>query len=115
MWRVGLVLVFSLIAGSAISAQAAPKPKPPDPIFGVDKVKHFFVAGFIESMTFAGLEAAGASRSSSRAGGIAAMTVASFGREIHDRKVKGLFSVRDLLWDGIGATAALIVINKTQR
>jgi hypothetical protein len=115
MRRPGALLVLCLITAPCLGGQATAKPKQPDPIFGVDKVKHFFIAGFIESMTFAGLEAAGASRSSARTGGIAAMTVASFGREIHDHKVKGLFSVRDLLWDGIGATAALIVINKTQR
>ena len=86
----------------------------PEPIFGVDKVKHFFIAGFIESMAFAGLQAAGSERSTARSAAIGATAVVSFGREIHDRRTKGLFSVRDLLWDGLGAGAALMVINKTQ-
>jgi hypothetical protein len=102
-----------LLAPAGMSAQD--RPKPPDPIFGVDKVKHFFIAGFVETMTFAGLQAAGANRSSARGGAIGATVVVSIGREIHDRKTKGLFSVRDLVWDAIGASAAMAVINKTQR
>jgi hypothetical protein len=40
--------------------------------------------------------------------------VASLGREFHDRRTKGLFSVKDLVWDALGAGAALLVINKTK-
>lgn len=97
----------------ALAAQALPKPR--DSIIGVDKVKHFFIAGFVESMTFAGLQAAGANRSPARTAAISATAIVSIGREIHDRKTKGLFSVRDLLWDTIGATAGILLINKTQR
>jgi uncharacterized protein YfiM (DUF2279 family) len=85
-----------------------------DPLFGVDKVKHFFIAGFVETMTFAGLEAAGAKKSPARTAAIGTTVVVSFGREIHDRRKKGLFSVKDLLWDALGAGAALLVINKTR-
>jgi len=93
----------------------AQKPKPADPVFGVDKVKHFFIAGFVESMTFAGMQAVGSNRSTARISAISATAIVSLGREIHDRKTKGLFSVRDLAWDAIGASAAMLVLNKTQR
>jgi uncharacterized protein YfiM (DUF2279 family) len=102
----GLALAFPLEAQS---------PRPADPLFGVDKVKHFFIAGFVESMTFAGMQSLGASRSTSRITAIKATSIVSIGREIHDKKKKGLFSVRDLAWDAIGAGAALVVLNKTQR
>ena len=98
-----------------LAAGAQSRPKPADPVFGVDKVKHFFIVGFVESMSFASLQAAGSSRSTAKTGAIGAATIVSFGREIHDRRTKGLFSVRDLVWDAIGASAALIVINKTQK
>lgn len=112
--RLRAALIACLMAAPiALDAQA--RAKPADPIFGVDKVKHFFMAGFVESMTFASLQAAGSNRSAARTGGIAAAAVVSFGREIHDRRTKGLFSVRDLIWDAIGASAALVVINKTQK
>lgn len=97
----------------ALAAQSTAKPR--DSIIGVDKVKHFFISGFVESMTFAGLQAAGANRSPARTAAISATAIVSLGREIHDRKTKGLFSVRDLLWDTIGATAGILLINKTQR
>ena len=95
-------------------AAAQSQPKPADPLFGVDKVKHFFIAGFVETMTFSGLQAAGANRTSARDAAIGAAAAVSFGREIHDRRTKGLFSVKDLVWDAIGAGAALLVINKTR-
>jgi hypothetical protein len=109
-----LLIVAALVFGPT-TVQGQSRAKPADPIFGVDKVKHFFLAGFVETITFAGLEAAGSSRSGARAGAIGAAAVVSFGREFHDRRTKGLFSVRDLVWDAIGATAAMAVINKTQR
>lgn len=107
-------LLVALILFSAFALPVhAQKPKPADPVIGVDKVKHFFIAGFVESMTFAGLQSAGSSRSTARASAIGMTAIVSVGREIHDKRKKGLFSVRDLVWDTIGATAALLVLNKT--
>ena len=107
-----LVVVSLLVTPSLAGAQS--RPKPADPIFGVDKVKHFFIAGFVETMAFSGLQAAGVNRSSARGAAIGATTVVSLGREIHDRRTKGLFSVKDLVWDALGAGAALLVINRTK-
>lgn len=107
-----MISLIALAAPHATNAQT--KAKPADPIVGVDKAKHFFIAGFVETMTFAGLEAAGASRSPAKSGAIAMTLAVSIGREIHDKRTKGLFSVRDLAWDLIGGTAAMLVINKTR-
>lgn len=107
-----LVFVMLFCVSNTLHAQ---KPKPADPVFGVDKVKHFFIAGFVESMSFAGTQAVGSNRSTARISAISVTAIVSVGREIHDRKTKGLFSVRDLAWDAIGATAAMMVLNKTQR
>ncbi|MEO5589750.1 MAG: hypothetical protein ABIS03_09200 [Gemmatimonadaceae bacterium] len=113
--RHGLMLLGLAVLLLPIAARAQPAaPKLGDRNFGPDKVKHFFVVGFVESMTFAGLQALGANRGPARAGAISAAVVISLGREIHDRRTKGLFSFRDLAWDAIGASAALLVINKTQ-
>ena len=111
-------LLAALLLGLAVTVGSADGQAPArhsDPFFGPDKVKHFFIAGFIESMTFAGLEAAGANRSTSRAGGVSAALAASFGREVHDRRTKGHFSIRDLAWDVLGTGAAMLVRNKTQK
>ena len=108
-----LVLVLILLIPSTVAAQSTSRP--PDLIFGVDKVKHFFIAGFVESISFSGLQTAGANRSSARSAAIGATVAVSIGREFHDRRKKGLFSVKDLVWDALGAGAALMVINKVQR
>ena len=109
--KIRLIFAAFILITAPLHAQ---KVKPPDPILGVDKVKHFFIAGFVESMSFAGMQAAGSSRSTARTGAITAAAVVSVAREIHDKKKKGLFSVRDLAWDAIGASAVLLVLNKTQ-
>ena len=80
----------------------------------MDKVKHFLMAGFVETVTFAGLEALGADKSPARSGAIAMTVSVSLGREIHDRRTKGLFSFKDLAWDFLGGTAAMLIINKTK-
>ncbi len=109
--RIGLILAAFVLIAAPLEAQKA---KPSDPVFGVDKVKHFFIAGFVESMSFAGLQAAGSSRSTAKTAALAATAVVSVAREVHDKKKKGLFSIRDLAWDAIGASAAILVLNKTQ-
>ena len=108
-----LILIAAALS-FASSAHAQP-PRRDDRIFGIDKVKHFFIAGFVETLTFGALQAAGTERAPARTGSIALTATLSFGREIHDGRTKGLFSVRDLLWDALGATAGLLIINKTVR
>ena len=82
---------------------------------GPDKVKHFFMAAFIESAAFSGLEAGGGSRNSAFAGAVGTTVAISIGREVHDKRTKGLFSLGDLLWDAIGAAAAGEMLRHTQR
>ncbi|MBA3340207.1 MAG: hypothetical protein H0T48_00050 [Gemmatimonadaceae bacterium] len=86
-----------------------------EPWTGPDKVKHFFVAAFVESFGFAGLQAMGAGRGAALTGAIAATAAAAVGREIYDRRAKGVFSPSDLAWDAAGAAAALLVLTRTQR
>jgi Predicted periplasmic lipoprotein (DUF2279). len=89
--------------------------KPKDTFLGPDKVKHFFMSAFIESVAFGGMEAAGASRSASIGTASALTAAAGIGREIHDKITKNLFSFGDLAWDTIGTGAALLLISHTQR
>ena len=110
-----VLLALTLGAGTLQGQAQTHSTKPKDTPFGPDKVKHFLIAGFVESVAFAGLQAAGANRNAARSGALAAVAGASIGREIHDRKTKGLFSKADLIWDALGAGAALLIINKTQK
>ncbi|MDQ3082384.1 MAG: alpha/beta hydrolase, partial [Gemmatimonadota bacterium] len=97
---------------TSLSEESSPRAK--DSLIGIDKLKHFLLAGFVEGVAFAGLQAAGASRIESLAvAGISAAAV-SLGRERHDRRTTGLFSFGDLVWDALGAGAAMLVLTRVR-
>lgn len=84
--------------------------------FGSDKIKHFFISAFVESLAFSALQAAGANRRSALAGGIATSAAVGIAREIHDRRTPGKwFSYRDLTADAVGIGAAAILLRHTTR
>jgi uncharacterized protein YfiM (DUF2279 family) len=109
-----ILLVVVVTTASPAQAQSAQK-HPRDTWFGADKVKHFFMSAFIESMTFSGLQAVGASRNTAFAGAVATTVGFGIGKEMHDKKTTGLFSFGDLTWDAIGMGAGGLVLRKTQR
>ena len=86
-----------------------------DPWFGADKLKHFFTAAAVESVAYAGLRAAGVSHAPAVAGAWGAATAASVGKELHDLRSYGLFSLKDLTWDASGALTASLLIAHTER
>lgn len=90
-------------------------PRTRDSVVGIDKLKHFLVSGFVESVAFAGLQGAGANRDASLAGAGTATAVVAVGREVHDRRATGLFSFGDLLWDALGAGAAMLLLTRIGR
>lgn len=113
----GAALMVAATAG-AQSPDSSRTPHPPpahDALFGLDKPKHFLLTAFIESASFAGLQAAGTSRRTAMIGGLTGASVFAIGREIHDRRTKGLFSFGDLVWDALGAGAAAVMLRHTYR
>jgi putative lipoprotein len=87
-----------------------------DSWFGIDKIKHFFMSAFIESVSYSALQAAHANHRSAMAGAIGVTAAFGIGREIHDsRNPKNIFSVKDLSWDAIGAGAGLVLLSHTIR
>ena len=86
-----------------------------DSVLGIDKLKHFLIAGFVESVTFAGLQAAGVERNAALGGAGATTAIVSIGREYQGRRASGVFSLGDLLWDALGAGAALLILTRVQR
>lgn len=88
---------------------------PPDSWFGVDKIKHFVVSALAQSVTYSALQYAGMEHRSALAASLATGVALGVGREVHDRRTKGLFSVRDLAWDAAGLGAATLLIHHSQR
>ena len=88
---------------------------PRDSFLGLDKPKHFLLSFFIESSSFAAIQAAGSDRRQAMTGAIVMTSAFAVGREIHDRKTKGLFSFGDLFWDAVGAGAASLMLRHTYR
>ena len=104
-----------VLASNAAAAQSD-RPPHPDPWFGVDKVKHFFMSAFINSVSYSALQAARVNHRSAMAGAIGITMAAGLGREIHDMRVPGnIFSVRDLTWDAIGTAAGAALAAHTIR
>jgi putative lipoprotein len=87
-----------------------------DSWFGLDKIKHFFMSAFIESVSYSALQAAHVNHRSAMAGAIGVTAAFGVGREIHDsRSPNNIFSVKDLSWDAIGAGAGLVLLSHTIR
>ena len=113
--RVFLVVLATAITTNVAVAQAA-RPPHPDPWFGIDKVKHFFMSAFINSVSYSALQAARVNHRPAMAGAIGITMAVGVGRELHDMRVPGnLFSIRDLTWDAIGTTAGAVLTAHTIR
>lgn len=86
-----------------------------DKWFGVDKMKHFFMSAFIQSMAYSSARAAGASHDGAFVSATAATVGFGIGREIYDGRVKRAFSYKDLVWDGAGLAAGMALVNNARR
>jgi len=101
---------------NVVFAQVAASQPHADSWFGIDKIKHFFMSAFIESVSFSALKAAHVRYRSARAGAIGVTLGLGLGREIHDKRTPGnIFSVRDLTWDVIGTGAGAVLVAHTIR
>lgn len=87
-----------------------------DSWFGIDKIKHFFISAFIESVSYSALQAARVNHRSALAGAIGVTAAFGVGREIHDsRNPNNHFSVKDLSWNALGAGAGVVLLSHTIR
>jgi putative lipoprotein len=83
--------------------------------FGVDKVKHFVVSAMAQAVTYAGLQYVGARHDVALVGSLATGATVGVARELHGRRTGGIFSVRDLAWDGAGLAAATLFLAHAER
>jgi putative lipoprotein len=97
----------------ALQLSAQPPHSPPqDRWFGADKLKHFFVSAFTQSVAFSGFQLAGVREDRALAAAWAVTATVSIAKEVHDRRSYGLFSYRDLCWDAAGAGVATLVLRR---
>jgi uncharacterized protein YfiM (DUF2279 family) len=82
--------------------------------FAPDKVKHFFLGAFVQSVGYAGLRATGTGHESSLWGATAVTVAIGVGKEVHDARGGGSASVRDLVWDAAGAGGATLLLQRTR-
>ena len=112
------MIAASALALALLVAQekpAAPASPPRDSWFGADKLKHFFVAAFTQSVTYSALQAARVRHEQALAGAWAVTATVSVAKELYDKRTTGLFSVRDLVWDAAGAGVATALLAHSQR
>jgi len=88
---------------------------PRDAWFGADKVKHFFMSAFVQSVAYNGFRLAGAAHGPSLLGASATTAAFGVGKELQDRRAGGRFSARDLVWDAAGAGAATLILDRSTR
>jgi len=86
---------------------------PSDRWFSPDKFKHFFMAAFVQSVTYSALRATDLGHRSSLIGASTASVAISVGKEMSDARRTGLFSKRDLVWDAAGIGASTLLLERT--
>jgi uncharacterized protein YfiM (DUF2279 family) len=102
-------LAVNLLYGQAAVAHQ-------DAWFGVDKIKHFFMSAFIESVSYSVLQGMRVNHRAAMGGAIGITLGFGLAREIHDRRTPGnIFSIRDLTWDAVGTGAAAALSSHTIR
>jgi putative lipoprotein len=84
-----------------------------DSWLGLDKVKHFFMGAFVQSVSYSAVRATGVSHGSSLAAASAVTAGVSVGKELWDAHTGGTPSVRDLTWDVAGAGAATLLLRRS--
>jgi putative lipoprotein len=86
-----------------------------DSWFGADKVKHFFMGAFIQSVTYSATRATGAPHSTSLAVATGATVGVGLAKELWDAHSGGTPSARDFVWDVAGAGAATLLLQHSLR
>jgi putative lipoprotein len=104
---IGSVAVPALLLSASVALS--------DPWIGIDKVKHFFMTAFVQSISYSTLRLTNSDHRSSMIGASAVSAGFGIGKEIFDRRRGGVFSTRDLVWDAAGATSAAALLSQTRR
>jgi uncharacterized protein YfiM (DUF2279 family) len=86
-----------------------------DSWFAADKVKHFFMGAFVQSVGYSAARTAGARHSTALVAASGVTAGVSLGKELWDAHVGGTASARDLVWDVAGAGGATLLLTRSVR
>lgn len=87
---------------------------PRDRWLAPDKVKHFLLSAFVESVSYGALRAARVEHGRALGAAAGVAVAVGIGKEVHDRRVAGDFSAKDLAWDVAGTAAAASLLQHTR-
>lgn len=85
-----------------------------DSWLSADKVKHFFLSAFVQSVSYSTLRTARASHDDALLAASALTLAVGVGKEVHDERAGEKFSVRDLAWDAAGAGTAAALLSRAR-
>ena len=105
------MILHTLAVAAVLHATAV---RPPDPWFAEDKLKHFAASFVVSSLSASGARAFGLDRRQSVAAGAAVGLASGFAKEIGDARSGIGFSVKDILWDIAGVSAAVALLDASR-
>jgi hypothetical protein len=85
-----------------------------DAWLGSDKFQHIWMSYATAAFTFAGVRAASGDSGTALWVALPVAAVAGLGKEVHDRRRGGIFSVRDLVADAVGIGAAYFLLREVR-
>jgi uncharacterized protein YfiM (DUF2279 family) len=101
-------------AWRGVPRAATPRPLEGDAWLGADKFQHFWMSFATTAYGFAAARAAGIDTGAALYIAVPVSAAAGVGKEIHDRRRGGIFSVRDLVADGLGIAAAWFILREVR-
>jgi hypothetical protein len=101
------------VRGPAASGTGAVRPKA-DAWLGADKFQHFWMSYAVTAFAFGALRAAGADGETALHAALPVAAVAGIGKEVSDRRRGEIFSLRDLVADGLGIAAAYFLLREVR-
>jgi uncharacterized protein YfiM (DUF2279 family) len=101
-------------AWRGVPRAATPRPLEGDAWLGADKFQHFWMSFATTAYGFAAARTAGIDTGAALYIAVPVSAAAGVGKEIHDRRRGGIFSVRDLVADGLGIAAAWFILREVR-
>lgn len=88
---------------------------PPQIGIAPDKVKHFFLSAFVQSVSYSGLRLARVDHDPAMIAASAVTVTVGLGKEVFDARAGRPFDLGDLAWDLAGGAAAAALLEQSRQ